>query len=83
MKLDPFLENYQKGHVYTNFPLDIYFKHGNVYNSMLYNTELILVLCDDPEGWDGRRGREAQEGGDICILVADSHCWMAETKTTF
>ena len=35
-----------------------------------------------PEGWDGRRAREAQEGGDICILVADSHCWMAETNTT-
>ena len=83
MRLDPFLEIYQKGHVYTNFPLDTYFKHGHVYISMLYNLELILEFCDDPAGWDGRRGREAQEGGDTCVLVADSHCWMAETKTIF
>ena len=27
-------------------------------------------------------GREAQEGGDICILMADSHCCMAETNAT-
>ena len=28
------------------------------------------VLCDYLEGWDG--GREVQEGGDICIPMADS-----------
>ena len=28
-------------------------------------------------GW-GRGLREVQEGGDVCILMADSHC-MAET----
>ena len=27
-------------------------------------------------------GREIQEGGDIYILMADSHCCMAETNTT-
>ena len=27
-----------------------------------------MVLCDNLEGWDGG---EVQEGGDICILVAD------------
>ena len=27
-------------------------------------------------GW-----REAQEGGNMCILMADSHCYMAETST--
>jgi len=27
-------------------------------------------------------GKEAQEGGDICILMADSHCCIAETRTT-
>ena len=26
--------------------------------------------------------REAQEGGDTCILMADSHCCTAETNTT-
>ena len=30
-------------------------------------------------GWGGQ-GREAREGGDICVLVADSHHCMAETK---
>ena len=28
-------------------------------------------------GWE-----EAQEGGDICILIADSCCCIAETSTT-
>ena len=28
------------------------------------------------------RGREAQEGGNMCILTADSHCCTAETNTT-
>ena len=26
-------------------------------------------------------GRELQEGGDICILTADSHCCMTEINT--
>ena len=31
------------------------------------------MLCDDLEGWDGvGGGRELQEGGDICIPMADS-----------
>ena len=30
------------------------------------------MLCDDLEGWDeGWDRREAHEGGDICILIAD------------
>ena len=37
----------------------------------------------NPEGWDGvEDGREAQEGGDIYILTADSCCCMAETNAT-
>ena len=31
-------------------------------------------------GWAG--GREAQEGGDICILITDSQCCTAETNKT-
>ena len=27
-------------------------------------------------------GREAQEGGDVCILMTDSYCCTAETNTT-
>ena len=29
-----------------------------------------------------RGGREDQEGGDICIHIADSWCCTAETNTT-
>ena len=28
-------------------------------------------------------GREAQEGGDTCILIADSQWCTAETNTTY
>ena len=38
------------------------------------------MLCDDPERWDGKFEKEAQEGGDICILIADSCCCRAETN---
>ena len=42
-----------------------------------------MALCDNLEGWDGRgSGRQVQEGGDICILMGDSHCCIAETYTT-
>ena len=39
------------------------------------------MLSDDLEGWEGK-GREAQEGGDICLFMADSHCFIAETNAT-
>ena len=39
-------------------------------------------IYDNLEGWDGvGDGREAQEGGDIAVPVANSCCCMAETKT--
>lgn len=31
--------------------------------------------------WGGA-GRAAQEGGDIYVLMVDSHCCMAEITTT-
>ena len=35
--------------------------------------ELNPVLCDNLEGWDGvGGGTEIQEGGDICVPMADS-----------
>ena len=41
------------------------------------------MLCDDLEGCHGGSGgREPQQGRDICILRADSHCCMAEANTT-
>ena len=39
------------------------------------------MFCDDLDGWDEEGGMEVQEGGDICIHIADSlHC-TAETNT--
>ena len=41
-----------------------------IVNSASVNTG---ILYDDLEGWDRvGGGREVQEGGDICIAVADS-----------
>ena len=41
------------------------------------------MLCDNLEGWDGvGGGRESQEGGDICIPMADSCRCMEEANTT-
>ena len=41
------------------------------------------MLCDDLDGWEGEGGREAQEGGDKCIHIADSLCYTEETNTTW
>ena len=40
------------------------------------------MLCDNLQGRDGEGGREAPEGGDIDIHIADSLCCTAETNTT-
>ena len=33
-----------------------------------------MVLCDNLEEWDGvGDGRKVQEGGDMCIPMADSY----------
>ena len=39
------------------------------------------MLCDDLEGWDREDGREAEEGGDMCMHMADSLCCATETNT--
>ena len=39
------------------------------------------MFCDDLDGWDGVG--EAQEGGDLCMRMADSLPCIAETNTTF
>ena len=39
------------------------------------------MLCENLEGWDGvGDGREVQEGGGICIPMADSYGCVAETN---
>ena len=40
------------------------------------------MFHDVLESWDGAGRREAQEGGGICVLIADSLCHTAETNTT-
>ena len=41
------------------------------------------MLCDDLGACDGgSRGREVQEGGDVCTHTADSLRCTAETNTT-
>ena len=51
---------------------------------LLYNTRLNPVLRDNQDGWGGVGwggvgvgGRSKREGA--CILLAESHCCMAET----
>ena len=40
------------------------------------------MLCDNLERWNGMGSRGVvQEGGDIYVLVADTHCYMAEANT--
>ena len=44
----------------------------------------MLLIFDDLEGWDGGSEWEGDSRGReyIYILMADSHCCMAETNTT-
>ena len=44
--------------------------------------ELKLGFSDNLEAWEGvGSGKEAQEGGDICVPMTDP-CWcMSETNT--
>ena len=38
----------------------------------LYDSGLRSALHDNLEGWDGAGGgREAEEGGDVCVPMAD------------
>ena len=39
------------------------------------------MLCDDLEGGKGGE-REAREGGDMCIHIADSPCCTVKMNTT-
>lgn len=44
---------------------------------------VILIIRDKNQcSWVEGEGREVEEGEDIGILVADSHCCMAKTRTT-
>ena len=46
----------------------------------LWHRELSFVLCAVLEEWDGGK-KEAQDGGDLCVHIADSRCTPG-TNTT-
>ena len=62
----------------------IHFHASNrLWEAAMQYRELSLVLSDDLVGKDGvGDGMQAQEAGDICILIADSHCCTTETNIT-
>ena len=69
------------GHIHTN-------KRSKVDSwgeAAARHRDISSVLCDSLEGWDGESGREGDARGktygNICICIADSLCYKAETNT--
>ena len=51
--------------------------------NLTYSARSSARCSGDLDGWDGGVGEEGgQEGGDICIHIADSLRCTAETNTT-
>ena len=65
------------GHIYTTKC-----KTDSQWEAAAQHREISLVLCDHLEGWHREGGKEMQERGDICICIAYSLCYTAETNTT-
>ena len=40
------------------------------------------MFCDNLEVWNGVEGGKKVREREICILMADLHCCMAETSTS-
>ena len=72
------LEKEEEGEMYGESNTEPYInicKVDNQWEFAAWIMELKQGLCSNLEGWDGEGdGRDIQEGGDICILMADS-CW--------
>ena len=47
----------------------------------LYISQEAQLGARDDLGWNRRGWRETQEGGDICVLIVNSSCCTAGTKT--
>ena len=59
----------------AEYSSNVYMHHILIQSSAIVNSASVNtgILYDDLEGWDRvGGGREVQEGGDICIAVADS-----------
>ena len=57
---------------YTKYKCQCYSLKSSHPSLLPFCRGLSSVLCDDLEGWDGEDRREVQEGGHICIYIADS-----------
>ena len=68
------------GHIYTTKC-----KTDSYWEAATERREISSVLCDHLEGWAREGGREGdargKRYGDICICIADSLCYKAETNT--
>ena len=68
------------GHIYTTKC-----KTDSQWEAAIQHREVSSVPCDHLEGWDSEGGREGgargKRFGDICICIADSLCYKAETNT--
>ena len=63
-------EMYGKSNMETHFTIC---KIDSQHEFAVWLRKLKQGLCINLEGWDGEGdGREAQKGGDACILTADS-----------
>ena len=49
--------------------------------SCMQHRESASVLCDDVDGWDGHGVGGRLKAGNICILIADSHCHKQQKPT--
>ena len=67
-----------EGEMYGKSNMDIYIticKTDDQWEFAIWLRKLKQGLCVNLEGWNGEGdGREVQEGGDMCIPMADS-CW--------
>ena len=68
----------REGELYGESNMETYIticKTDSQWEFSVWLRELKQGLCINLEEWDGEGdGREFQEGGDICVLMADA-CW--------
>ena len=73
-----------EGEMYGESNMETYIticKTDSQWEFAIWLRELKRGLCDNLEVCDGQGdGRESQEGGDICIPMADSRWCLAETN---
>ena len=50
-----------------------------LWNWHIYTIDTMYKIESSVVTWIGRK--EVQKGGDICIRMADSFCWILETNT--